>query len=309
MIHEVQGLKLDYAGRVWATNAAGLFCFSPDLSACLFYQEDNRPTHEKIEFYTEELRRLQTDYNMRTLFYLMAGCIVRTIDTANCAIAAPDYQFSTDPAVQVVHWLVSPDGHTLFLMLDGKHGQTLEVHSLQERRPLPGFRFSLQEGLFYGETSYHTFAVDFNNGKIVVVGLSPSLDEEEIESGKSNVEQRGLVLLTYQMDPTSIRLVGSQLIPEIEPSMTPFMPNEAQFPQLETDFGAGAGTMLLSVLGGKRKLQNFLFLVRWNPTTNQWHKHMAIPKLHKAQQLGWDIRSSLLVTAGEDATISFLSFQ
>jgi hypothetical protein len=117
-VFEVHGLKLDYAGRVWATNAAGLFVFDALLRQNLFFMPDDRPDLEKADNYMEDIRRLATDYNRRTVFWLMAGCIIRSIDSATCKAVCPDYQFNHRSALAVRVWSVSLDGRFLYVLYD-----------------------------------------------------------------------------------------------------------------------------------------------------------------------------------------------
>ena len=318
-VYEAHGLKLDYAGRVWATNASGLFAFDPLLSQNLFFMPDDRPDLEKADNYLEDIRRLATDYNKRTLFWLMAGCILRTIDTADCKPVCPDYQFNNRSALAVRVWSVSLDGRFLYVLYDNTEGglDRFEVHSLAEKRVLPSFTVELNPDEFKGDTRYYSFSIDFTHGLLVLFGISPDLQsyvEEDQYGAERYVEDdldprdRDLVVRTYLLGADGLALLNVQQVNQLEKRFFPYMINDCQFSDFEEENGTGVGTLFLSVLGGTKKLKNFLFLLRWNPQQKLWFKHKVITNHHREQQLSWELKKNLLITAAEDATLSFNSF-
>lgn len=319
VIYEVQGLKLDYANRVWVCNAAGLFCFSPGLDKNLFFMPDDRPANERIDNYLEDLRRLETDYNKRYIYWLLAGCILRVLDTSTCAAVGPDFQFNRASGLTVRQWRVSPDGQVLYVLYDNLDGHLdkFEAYSIPQAKALPGFQVQLNPREFKGDTRYYSFAVDFNHGKVAIIGLSPDLQsyiEEDEDGNEEYVEDdlhpkdRDLIIRTYQLTNVGMTLLGVQQINQLEKNFFPYMINDCQFSDLEDDNGSGAGTLFLSVLGGLRKQKNYLFLVRWNAQQLSWFRHLVIYRHHKDQQISWQLKRNLLITAGADETLSINSF-
>lgn len=317
-IYEIHGIKLDYAGRVWTTNAAGLFVFDQSLKQMLFYMPDERPGGERVDNYMEDIRRLQTDYNKRYIYWLLAGCIIRVIDTFNCSIVGSDYQFNRKSNLMVKQWKISPDGQIMFLLLeDIKTNQDrFEVHSIPNKTILQNFHVDLKPSEFRGNTRYYSFAVDFNKGKLVIVGISPDIEltVEEDEYGDEIVyeegsrKERDLILRTYQLTSSGMSLQKVQQINQLEKKFYPYMINDCQFADFEEENHSGAGTLFLSVLGGLKKQKNFLFLVKWNPQSNEWFKHLVIQSHHRDQQLSWELKRNLLITTAADSTLSINSF-
>ena len=236
-IYEVQGLQLDYAGRVWACNAGGLFVFNPQLNQNLFFMPDDRPAIERSDNYLEDLRRLAVDYNKRVLYWLLAGCVLRIIDTSTCQPIGPDFQFNRSSALTVKQWRVSPDGQALYVLYDNVEAGSdkFEAYSLQTRQIIPGYSVKLNPAEFRGDTRYFSFAVDFNNGKLVIVGLSPDVQEyiEEDEYGDQTYveddvhpKDRDLIIRSYQLTNSGINFLGVQQINQLEKNFYPYMIND-----------------------------------------------------------------------------------
>ena len=318
-VFEVHGLKLDYAGRVWTCNASGLFVFDQSLTQSLFYMPDDRPDIEKADNYMEDIRRLQTDYNKRIVYWLMAGCIIRGIDSATCKVTSPDYQFNKRSGFAVRCWQISLDGQFLYVLYDNLDGgrDRFEVHSLLERKSLDSFTIDLNPDEFKGDTRYYSFTVDLTHGILAIIGITPDLQNEveEDEYGEEyyveddvDPRDRNLVIRTYQLSANGLHLINVQEINQLEKRFYPYMINDCAFSDFEEEIGVGAGTLFLSVLGGTKKLKNYLILVRWNPQQKLWYKHLVIEKHHRDQQLSWEMKKNLLITTAEDASLSFNSF-
>lgn len=320
-LYEVHGLQLDYAGRVWAANAAGLFCFDASLQQCLFFMGDNRPPLEKDNDYTEGQRRLQTDYNKRYIYWLMAGHIVRVIDTHTCKLVTQDYQFNRDTRFDIQQWMVSDDGQFLFVLFNDTEStrDTFEVYNLMTRQHLHNYKINLDSREFSGDTRYHSFAVDFLHGKLVIMGISPDMSSDMIEDDQSLEEEeyddetdprdRELIIRTYQLTSNGLQQLGVQVINELDRKFYPLMINAAAFSSLEAENGTGACTLIASVLGGLHKQSNYLFLVRWNEATRKWIKHLTITDHHYDQQLAWHVNRNAVISTAADASLSINIFQ
>jgi len=316
--YEVNGIKLDYAGRVWVVNAAGLFVFDQYLSQCLFFMPDNRPVQEKIHCYEESVGRIQTDYNRRYVFWLLAGGIIRTIDTSTCQPVGPDYQFNRDATHDLVEWRVSPDGQCLYALLENEDTLDckLEVHSLPNRSIIPHFTLFLPSHNAQGDIEYSGFAVDFNKGLLVVLGISPPNDRDDSaeddedyeEEPEDDLRDKELVVQTYQLEASRVAFLNVQRVNQLDKKFYPAQINGCMFPELEGDNGSGAGTLITSILGGKKALRNSLFVCRWDPASRTWSKQVTLQKHHQDQQLGWELRGNLLFTSAADSTLSLISF-
>jgi hypothetical protein len=306
-VYEVQGLQLDYAGRVFVVNCGGLYVFDPLLKQNLSFIPDQKSSKEKFENYSDYLRRLQADHNKRYMYWIIGGGTMRVVDSYNCQLVYPDYEFNRNRGLFIKKWIVSPDGKLLFVLLGDRSdvADRFEVHNIPEKKKVQGFDIYLPSEDFNGDTFYDDFSVDFNSGKLVICGISP--DEKEDENAIPP-QCKELILRTYQFTSASAQEISVQKINDLQVNFYPKRINDVCFYTNEAPNPSGAGTLFISMVGGMNVQSNYLFMIRWSQQELKWKRHMVITNHHNVRQTGWEIRKNLVFTTAQDETLSINAF-